>query len=133
MKAAAVIRKADPVSADVNRPSGMSATITKMGGAAVVVDPALDPTSSNPVENKAIVEALALKADLEDIPTAVSDLTNDAGYVNATQAANAAPVQSVNGRTGTVSIAIPRSVSELTNDAGYITLADLPIYNGGVS
>ena len=28
---------------------------------------------------------------------------------------------------------IPTKVSELTNDKGFITLADLPIYNGGVS
>lgn len=37
-----------------------------------------------------------------DIPTKVSELTNDAGFVNSAQAANAAPVQSVNGATGTV-------------------------------
>lgn len=127
MKATAVIRKADPVSADVNRPSGMSATIAKLGGAAVEVDPALDPTSSNPVENKAIVEALALKADLEDIPTAVSDLTNDSGFVNATQAASAAPVQSVNGQTGAVSLSIPTKTSQLTNDAGFINEKEAPV------
>jgi hypothetical protein len=28
---------------------------------------------------------------------------------------------------------IPSKTSDLTNDSGYITLADLPIYNGGVS
>ena len=27
---------------------------------------------------------------------------------------------------------IPTKVSDLTNDSGYLTLADLPIYNGGV-
>ena len=27
---------------------------------------------------------------------------------------------------------VPTAVSELTNDSGYLTLADLPIYNGGV-
>ena len=36
------------------------------------------------------------------IPTKTSDLTNDSGYVNASGAASAAPVQSVNGKTGTV-------------------------------
>lgn len=89
-------------SAVIKRPSTVRANVSRCGGASVTVDPALDPTSTNPVENKAIVEALALKADLEDIPTAVSELTNDAGYVNATQAANAAPVQSVNSKTGAV-------------------------------
>ena len=36
------------------------------------------------------------------IPSKTSDLTNDSGYVNASGAASAAPVQSVNGKTGTV-------------------------------
>ena len=36
------------------------------------------------------------------VPTKTSDLTNDSGFVNATQAAAVAPVQSVNGATGTV-------------------------------
>lgn len=36
------------------------------------------------------------------IPSKTSDLTNDSGYVNAAGAASAAPVQSVNGKTGTV-------------------------------
>ena len=39
---------------------------------------------------------------LPTIPSKTSQLTNDAGYVNSTQAASAAPVQSVNGRTGAV-------------------------------
>lgn len=38
------------------------------------------------------------------IPTNVSQLTNDAGYVNKDQAASAAPVQSVNGKTGAVEL-----------------------------
>ena len=62
--------------------------------------------------------------------------TNPSHYVDASGAAAAAPVQSVNGQTGAVSLTIPvvpSNVSAFTNDAGYITLADLPIYNGGVS
>ena len=43
-----------------------------------------------------------------------------------------APVTSVNGSTGDVTVTVPTSTSQLTNDSGYITLADLPIYNGGV-
>ena len=48
----------------------------------------------------------------------------DAGYVNASGAAAAAPVQSVNGQTGAVSLTIPTvptNVSDFNNDAGYIT------------
>lgn len=62
--------------------------------------------------------------------------TNPSGYVNSTQAANSAPVQSVNGQTGAVSLTIPTvptNVSAFTNDSGYLTLSTLPIYNGGVS
>lgn len=36
------------------------------------------------------------------VPTKTSDLTNDSGFVNATQAEAASPVQSVNGATGAV-------------------------------
>lgn len=39
------------------------------------------------------------------IPSKTSDLTNDSGFVNTTGAAAAAPVQSVNGQTGAVTIA----------------------------
>lgn len=38
------------------------------------------------------------------IPTKVSDLTNDSGFVNSSGASAAAPVQSVNGQTGAVSL-----------------------------
>ena len=75
-----------------------------------------------------------------DVTTALGftpyDASNPNGYVNAAGAASAAPVQSVNGQTGAVSLSIPTvpsNVSSFTNDAGYLTLATLPIYNGGVS
>lgn len=42
--------------------------------------------------------------DTTVIPTDTSDLTNGAGYVDAAGAAAAAPVQKVNGQTGTVTI-----------------------------
>ncbi len=45
--------------------------------------------------------------DTTVIPSKTSQLDNDAGYVNAEQAKNAAPVQSVNGQTGVVVIDIP--------------------------
>ena len=70
------------------------------------------------------------------IPEKTSDLQNDSGYVNQTQAANAAPVQSVNGQTGDVSLdasdvgalpdntPIPEKTSDLQNDSGFITGID---------
>ena len=58
------------------------------------------------------------------VPTKVSDLSNDSGFVDAAGAAAAAPVTSVNGQTGAVSLTIPTvptDVSAFNNDAGYIT------------
>lgn len=54
------------------------------------------------------------------IPTKTSDLTNDSGFVNAAGAAAAAPVQSVNGQTGAVTVPVPTKVSDLTNDSGFV-------------
>lgn len=103
--------------------------------------------SYNDLSNKPTIPAAQVNSDWNansgvaqilnkpSIPTKTSDLTNDSGYVNATQAANAAPVQSVNGQTGTVSLgasdvgalpnttAIPTKTSDLTNDSDYTTAA----------
>lgn len=67
------------------------------------------------------------------VPTKTSDLTNDSGFVNAAGAAAAAPVQSVNGQTGAVSLTIPTvptNVSAFNNDAGYLTSAPVTSVNG---
>lgn len=42
-----------------------------------------------------------------DVPVALSELANDIGFVTASQAASSSPVQSVNGQVGNVSITIP--------------------------
>ena len=67
------------------------------------------------------------------VPTNNNQLTNGAGYITA----SGAPVQSVNGKTGTVqlgasdvgalpdSTVIPSKTSQLDNDSGFIT--DIPI------
>ena len=71
-------------------------------------------------------------ADTYTIPEKTSDLTNDSGFVNASGAASAAPVQSVNGQTGAVSLSIPSSAS----DVGAIATPSSPatgaflVYNG---
>ena len=61
-------------------------------------------TSVNGQTGAVILDADDVGALPDDtfIPTKTSDLTNDSGFVNATQAASAAPVQSVNGQTGAV-------------------------------
>lgn len=66
------------------------------------------------------------------IPTKTSDLTNDSGFVDASAAASVAPVQSVNGQTGVVSLSIPSSAA----DVGAIpapssaSAGDFLVYNG---
>ena len=51
--------------------------------------------------------------DAATIPTKTSDLTNDSGFVDSAGAASAAPVQSVNGQTGDVTLTIPSSASDV--------------------
>ena len=85
------------------------------------------------------------------VPTKTSDLTNDSGFVNAAGAAAAAPIQSVNGKTGAVVLnaadvgggtyskpsggipasdlaagvipTVPTKTSDLTNDSGFVNAA----------
>ena len=84
-------------------------------GTTVTVDSALSTTSTNPVQNSVItnkVGTVALNTTATDlssavnevltaIPDATSDLTNDSGFITA----SGAPVQSVNGATGAVTMA----------------------------
>ena len=61
--------------------------------------------------------------DSTTIPTNTSDLNNDSGFITAAQA----PVQSVNGQTGSVTITVPTKTSDLNNDSGFITAAQAPV------
>lgn len=75
------------------------------------------------------VEAMAKASSIPTVPTDVSAFNNDANYITAAQA----PVQSVNGQTGTVNISIPivpTNVSAFNNDAGYLTSAPVTSVNG---
>lgn len=80
--------------------------------------PAWAKAQNKPAYTAAEVGALP---NTTTIPTATSDLINDSGYVDASGAASAAPVQSVNGQTGTVSLTIPTKTSELTNDSDFMS------------
>lgn len=57
--------------------------------------------------------------DSTTIPTNTSDLNNDSGFITAAQA----PVQSVNGQTGSVTISVPTKTSDLNNDSGFVDAA----------
>lgn len=83
-------------------------------------------------------------AQVGNIPTKTSDLDNDSGFITSAQA----PVQSVNGYTGTVTIdgnnvnysagvtvnekidtvenSIPTKTSDIVNDSGFITAVSIP-------
>lgn len=80
-------------------------------------------TNYNNLANKPQIEGVTLSgnktaaelglARASDVPTKTSDLTNDSGFVNASEAAAAAPVQSVNGLSGSVYITVPSASSAL--------------------
>ena len=79
----------------------------------VTIDDELSTTSENPVMNRVITAALALKAAITDIPTKLSQLLNDSGYQTAAQVQTA------------ISAAVPTKTSDLTNDSGYQTAAQV--------
>lgn len=74
------------------------------------IDSTITSGGTNAVQGGAIYTALASKADSADIPTAVSELTNDSGYQNATQ----------------VEDAIDAKISSTYKAAGSILFANLP-------
>lgn len=71
----------------------------------VTIDTALSGTSTNPVQNKVIKEALDTKADTASIPTKTSELTNDSGFLTTHQ--------SLDSKTVTVE-------KQATAESGYI-------------
>ena len=130
--------------------SGLSVTpdgTLSVTGPSITVDSALSTTSTNPVENRVITNALNNKANLSDIPTVptnVSAFYNDAGYVTSSTIA-----QNYYNKTETytqtevdnlisgVSADIPTKTSDLTNDGAtgtstYVELNQLaPVATSG--
>lgn len=70
-------------------------------------------------------------AATSDIPSRTSQLTNDSGFITDAGVTSfngetgnvtySAPVTSVNGNTGAVTVPVPTKTSDLTNDSGFIT------------
>lgn len=77
-------------------------TLTPIAGC-LTVDNSLSAISENPVQNKVVKAALDGKAATSDVPTKVSDLTNDSGFIT--------------------SSSVPTKTSDITNDSGFITTA----------
>lgn len=80
------------------------------GGGDITVDTEMSATSTNPVQNKVITAALALKAAIADIPTKVSQLLNDSGFQTAAQ------VQAAISTAAT-----PLQTKAITDTGGYYT------------
>ena len=87
------------------------------------------PNDTHYPSEKLVKDSLDNKADASDIPTKVSDLTNDSGFLtthqdisgkaNISDLATVATTGAYSDLTGTPTI--PTNVSDLTNDAGYLT------------
>ena len=84
-----------------------AAMVTKLNGIATgatktTIDSSLSSSSTNPVQNKVIYNALAGKAATSAIPTALSQLTNDSNFVTSSEIAeNYATKEYVNNMTNT--------------------------------
>lgn len=105
-------------------------------GDAGEIDSAMSGTSSLPVQNKVIKayvdSGLSTKADASSVPTKVSDLTNDAGYITgytetdptvpswAKASSKPSYTASEVGALPDTTV-IPSKTSDLTNDSGFIT------------
>lgn len=109
-------------------------------GTSITVDSALSTTSTNPVENRVITNALDNKANISDIPTVptnVSAFYNDAGYVTSSTIAQnyynkteTYTQNQVDGLISGVAAQIPTKTSDLTNDGSdgtstYVELDEL--------
>lgn len=86
--------------------SGGSITIDETGTA---IHNVITPTSNGDAANKQYVDNAVSGIS---VPTKTSDLTNDSGFITS----SGAPVQSVNGQTGAVSITIPTVPSASTTN-----------------
>lgn len=64
--------------------------------------------------------------NLSEVASPTTSLANLGGVTSA-QAAAAAPVQTVNGQTGAVSLTIPTNTNQLINGAGFITASGAPV------
>ena len=71
------------------------------------------------------------KSQISDFPTIPT--VNNATLTIQKNGTNVATFTANASSNVTANISVPTDTSDLTNTAGFITLADLPIYNGGVS
>lgn len=96
--------------------------------------PASAVTSVNGQTGTVVLDASDVSAlpDTTTIPTDTSDLTNNAGFVDAAGAAAAAPVQSVNGQTGAVIVSGGGAVDSVNGQTGTVVLGKSDVGLGNV-
>ena len=119
MKASAVIKRPSEVKGVVGNPLSITANVSKLGGASVIVDPDLDPTSTNPVENKAITEAIeTINGNVSSLGDALDTLS---GVVDGKYDASN-PNGYISGISGNdVKTALGYTPYNATNPNGYIS------------
>ena len=89
-------------------------------GTDVIVDSDISDTSTNPIQNKAV--ANALNAVSSNIPTKVSQLSNDKGYLTEHQSLdNYYTKQRVDSDIKSVRDSIPTRTSQIENDSNFLT------------
>lgn len=110
----------------------------------VSIDTSLSGTSTNPVQNKVIKEALDTKADTSSIPTKTSELTNDSGFLTTHQSLDSKTVTvekqataesgyiatyhvKQNGAKVGASINIPKDYLVKSATVGTVSTADTPV------
>ena len=97
-----------------------SGDIAVTAGGSIAVDAELSADSTNPVQNKVITGRINQLA--ADIPTKISQLDNDSGYLTEHQSLDDYYTKSqVDSSINAVKTAIPTKTSQLNNDSGYLT------------
>lgn len=91
----------------------ISATLNGEGGVELTVDQVPTKGSTNPVASGGVYDALTTKADVDDIPTNLSALNNDAGFVTEED--------------------IPKDLGDLTNAAGFLTEEADPMFKASAA
>ena len=97
-----------------------SGDIAVTAGGSIAVDAELSADSTNPVQNKIITGRINQLA--AGIPTRMSQLTNDSGYLTEHQSLeNYYTKEQTDSSINAVKTAIPTKTSQLNNDSGYLT------------
>ena len=74
-------------------------SVSEGSSISITVDSSLSDSSKNPVENKVVTAAIGSKADRTDIPTKMSQLENDSGYLTEHQDLSDYALKSLYGDT----------------------------------